>query len=180
MVLLLGLSIGYGQVKRPATKKHVSSKINVEGKQVVIDTIGEGRDPDVYVYKCVDSKTNEVVYVDLLDLGYVGFFTNKTLVKYRINMYALNAKDSAWEYDYVSILFQNKMPIEAIQFNPDETKITVYVNGKDGSLAIAELKILKKITGFGEAIYRHKRKKYATFVYGDDKIPVYIKYENKK
>lgn len=179
LMLFVGLSIAsYGQVKRPTTT--TKNKTTVKVDEIQVDTIGEGRDPDVFVYKCIDSKTKETVYVDLLDIGYLGFFTNKTLVRYKIQMYALTAKDTAWEYDYVSIILQNKMPIEAVQFNPDETKITVYVTGKDGSLAIADLLIIKKLSGFSEFIYVRKKNKYATFTYGDDKIPTYIKYENKK
>lgn len=184
LVLLIGLSmVSYGQLKKPEAKKSTvkTTKISVDGKTSITDSIGEGRDPDVMVYKCIDEKTKEVVYVDLLELGYVGFFTNKTLVKYKVHMYSLTSRDSTWDYDYVSILFQNKMPIEAIQFNPDETKINIFVKtGTSGDMAIAELTITKKLSGFSEFLYRIRKNKYATFVYGDDKIPVYIKYEPKK
>ena len=149
-------------------------------KEIIVytDTTSD-RDPNIMVYKCIDTLTNQSVYVDLLEEGFVGFYTNNTLVKYAVKMYSLSTNDTTWKGEYISIIFQDNMPIEVLMFNSNETQITIYGQNKNGKIVITHLTVLKNLFGFSEYLYLKKKRAAPTFIYGDTSIPSYIRYENR-
>jgi len=174
LILLIGFtSISFGQKKRPEAKKIT----RIEENDTLSTTDG-WRDPSVFVYKCIDPNTNETIYIDLLELGYVSFMVNEVVIRYKVHMYSLLANDTAWIFDYVSIKFQGQMPIESIQFNSSETKLTIFVNSSRGPIVITTLDIVDTLAGFAERKYIKKKKKYPSFTYGDDDNVPIIRYEH--
>lgn len=164
-LLLLG-TLSYGQKKDSIVVKFDTDSI---------------RDEEVYVYKCVDKITKQTVYLDLLDRGSIGFMLNKTLIIYSAASYVLatTSNDTLWQKDSISIFLLPKMPIDAIIFNTQETKVSIYFSMSNGKLMISELTIVDKLKGFRQAIYERRRKRLPRFEYGKTIVPPYVKFNKE-
>lgn len=152
-----------------------NAKLN-ENKE---DSISVYKD-EAYVYKCYDSINNTVVYVDLLDVGYVGFHSNKITTYYKVDHYSLTTKDSLWRWDSTIVYFIKNMPLDSMKFNRDESYIIVYSHEEDGFPIPNKLYVDTYLKGLKESMYIHKRNKNAIIRVGETKTPSYINYKPLK
>lgn len=146
---------------------------NITPKKEIEDSLVVYKE-NTYVYKCFDSINNSTIIIDLIDIGYVGFNTNKITTYYKVDHYKLITNDSLWRWDSTIVYFTDKMPVDSMKFNRDETIILVYSHEENGNVIESKLNVISHIVGLKESRYIRTRNKNAIIRVGETQTPVYI------
>jgi len=142
------------------------------------EPVGPSYEGTCFIYKCYDSISKSIVYVDLYEHGYVGFLTNKIYVSYTASDYKILSSTSHIDLDSLHINFKN-MPIDSVIFTIDESQIHVYTNKNDSKIKHT-LYVKSYVLGLSENFFMKKKYKSAFIRFEDlSERPAFIKYDSK-